>query len=438
MKQSRFVKNTSWLLIGQVIRMALSFVINILIARYLGPEKNGIINYVSSYMAFFVSMVGLGLDGVIVYEFVNQREKEGEILGTAICLRFLTGIVSLFLFLGIILMTDGDEKIIIQVALLQSIQLPLLCLDTFNYWYQADMNSKYPVIVQTIAYVFMTIYRIYLLFNKKSVVWFAFAVTLDVIVLGILYFSLYNYHKRQKLVFSAVLAKHLLKSGLPFILANIMVVIYGQIDRIMIKHIMNSNKEIGLYSAAITICTIIGFIPIAILDSARPLIAEAKKIGEEFYARRFRQLIACIMWLSFAFSAFVTVFSYIIINIIYGAEYSGANICLKIVVWYTAFSYLGSAKNYWLICENKKKFVFIFSAIGAGCNVIMNLIFIPLCGIKGAAIATLLTQILANFIIPLSIKSTREYGMYVIDALLLRNIHFDDIIKILRIRLIKH
>ena len=36
----------------------------------------------------------------------------------------------------------------------------------------------------------------------------------------------------------------------------------------------------------------------------------------------------------------------------------------------------------------------------AGCNVIMNLIFIPFMGINGAAIATLLTQILSNFIIP--------------------------------------
>lgn len=438
MLKNRFVKNTSWLLIGQVFRMSISFIINILIARYLGPENNGIINYVSSYMAFFTSMVGLGLNGVIVYEFVNRREREGEILGTAIVLRLLAGIISLFLFLIIIFATDGNEKIIIHVAILQSIQLPLLCLDTFNYWYQSDMNSKYPVIVQTIAYVFMTIYRIYLLLNKKSIVWFAFAVTLDIILLGILYLLLYNHHKRQKLSCSAEWAKYLLKSGFPFILADIMVVIYGQIDRIMIKHMMNSNAEVGLYSAAITICSMIGFIPIAILDSARPLIAEAKKCGEEIYALRFRQLVAGIMWLSFLFSVFITVFSSIIIRIMYGAEYSGANTCLKIVVWYTAFSYLGSAKNYWLICENKKKYVFIFSALGAGCNVIMNSVFIPFWGIDGAAIATLLTQILSNFVIPLAIKPTREYGIFVIDALLLRNIQLEDIIKMIKSRLIKH
>lgn len=432
MLKNRFIKNTSWLIIGQVVRMALSFIVNILIARYLGPEKNGIINYVSSYMAFFTSMVGLGLNGVIVYEFVNNREKEGEILGTAIFLRFLAGIISLFLFLIIIFATDGNEKIIIQVALLQSIQLPLLCLDTFNYWYQADMNSKYPVIIQTIAYVLMTVYRVYLLFAKKSIVWFAFSVSLDIIVLGILYLFLYNRHKRQNLSCSFKYSKILFKNGLPFILANIMLVIYGQIDRIMIKHMMNSNAEVGLYSATITICSMIGFLPIAILDSARPLIAEAKKTDEKTYAMRFRQLIAGILWLCILFSVFVTLFSEIIIYLIYGPEYSGASNCLKIVVWYTAFSYLGSAKNFWLICEDKKKYVFIFSALGAGCNVIMNLIFIPFMGINGAAIATLLTQILSNFIIPVLFKETREYGIYVVDALLLRNIQLGNLFKMFK------
>ena len=166
MIKNRFIKNTSWILVGQVIKMLLSFLINVLTARYLGPDNNGIINYVSSYIAFFTSLVGLGFNGIIIYELVNRREEEGEILGTAILLRFLAGIVSAVAFIGIIILTDGEEKVIVIVALLQAIQLPFLCLDTINYWYQSNMNSKYSVIAQTAAYFVMTAYKIFLLISK--------------------------------------------------------------------------------------------------------------------------------------------------------------------------------------------------------------------------------------------------------------------------------
>lgn len=430
MIKNRFFRNTSWILFGQIIRLLVSFAIGIVSARYLGPSNNGIITYVNSYIAFFTAIVGLGLNGVIIHEFVNHRNEEGKILGTAIFLRFVLGIISAIAFIGIINVTDGNDKTVLFVTILQAIQLPFLCWDTVNYWYQSNMQSKYSVFAQTVAYIGAAIYKVYLIVTGKGVVWFGFAVSLDFILLAIIYFLLYNKHKEQKMDFSLSIAKRLCKSGIPFILANLMVVIYGHMDRIMIKHLMDSNREVGLYSAAITICGIIGFIPVAILDSARPIIAEAKKENEEKYKLRFRQLVAGVMWICILYSVFITLFSNIIIYLMYGTEYMDANLCLKIAVWYTAFSYLGSARSFWLICENKKRYVFIFSLIGAICNVAMNFMFIPIWGINGAAVATLITQILANFIIPLMFRGTREYGKTVLQALVLRGINLREIIAL--------
>ena len=422
MSKNRFIKNTSWIIFGQVFRMLISLVIGVITARYLGPSNSGIINYVNSYVAFFTAIIGLGLSGLIIHEFVSHREEEGKILGTAIFLRFVVGIISMVAFMGLMLVTDGNDKTIIIVALLQAVHMPLNCVDTINYWYQSHMKSKYSVISQNIAYIAMMIYRVVLLATGKSVVWFAFGVSLDIIVLSIFYIIFYYFHKTQNLEISKSIAKRLLKGCLPFVLANIMVVIYGQMDRIMIKQLMGSTREVGLYSAAIAICGYISLIPTAILDSGRPLISEAKLESEEKYKLRFKQLAAGIIWCCVLYSIFITFFSKIILNLLYGKDYLDANVCLKIAVWYTSFSYLGSARSFWLICENKKRFVFIFSLIGAICNVAMNFIFIPIWGINGAAIATLITQILANFVVPFIFKETREYGKLVIEAVLLKDI----------------
>jgi O-antigen/teichoic acid export membrane protein len=198
-------------------------------------------------------------------------------------------------------------------------------------------------------------------------------------------------------------------------------------DKIMIKQILGSTENVGLYSAAIAICGMIGFIPGAILDSGRPLIVEAKGRDEQLYQLRIRQLSAGVIWICVIYSIGITVFSKLAIQILYGDAYIGANLCLKIAVWYTAFSYLGSGRSLWLICEKKNKYVFLFSAMGAATNLVLNFIMIPLWGINGAAIATLLTQIMANFIYPTLFKETRQYTKCVSDALRLENINLKNI-----------
>lgn len=428
--KNKFLTNTFWILGGQMIKMLISLFISMLTARYLGPSNYGLINYVGSYIAFFTSLVGLGLNGVIIFELGNHRDEEGKILGTSILMRFITGILSSVIFLLLIYLTDGNDKTIIIVSMLQAIQLPFLAFDTINFWYQSNLLSKNSVIIQTVGYIITSLYKVYLLVTSKSVEWFSFATSLDIILLAVMYYFAYIKQGKQRLSISFAVGKRLLKGSTAFILANMMVFIYGQIDKIMIKQMLNSTEQVGLYSAAIAICGMIGFIPGAILDSGRPVIVDAKKQNEELYQLRIRQLFAGIIWICIIYSFGITIFAKYAIHILYGKEYLGATNCLKIAVWYTAFSYLGSGRSLWLICENKNKYVLIFSAMGAVTNVVLNLIMIPIWGIEGSASATLITQIFANAIYPALFKNTRQYSNYVFDAFRLKNVNAKDIIDI--------
>ena len=287
LKSNRFIKNTSWLLFGRIVQMIVQFVVGVFSARYLGPENYGTINYVASFLSFFTSLCGLGLNGVIINEFVNHKDEEGKILGTAIFMRFAVSLLSVFSFLLLIYVLDGRKDVVILVvAVLQAIQLPFASLDTINYWYQSKLLSKYASIFQTLAYFFVAAYKIVLLVTAQSIYWFAFSGSLDIILLSALYFIGYYKHKTQNLGFSKEIAKRILRSCFPFILANLMIFIYSQTDRIMIKQMLNSTILVGFYSASTVITTIINFIPTAFLDSARPVIMESKTDNEEKYIFR--------------------------------------------------------------------------------------------------------------------------------------------------------
>ena len=66
------VKNAGYLIAGKVIQMAFSFVIGLLTARYLGPSNYGLMNYAGAYTAFFAAICTLGINNVLVKEFMGR------------------------------------------------------------------------------------------------------------------------------------------------------------------------------------------------------------------------------------------------------------------------------------------------------------------------------------------------------------------------------
>lgn len=435
---SKVLKNTIWQMAGSICRMIISCLVTIISTRYLGPSNYGILNYVSSYVSFFTSIIGLGINGVIIHELVHKRDENGTILGTAIVFRLIASILCTAAFYVVISCTNGNDPVTMTVAALQAIQFPFLCLDTLRYWYDSYEESKYPVMAETIASLAASAYKIFLLATGKSVEWFAFATSLDIAVLSLAYFAIYRTHKGPRLRFSGGVAKHLLKISAMFILANIMSVAYSQMDRIMIRQMLGSDEQVGLYSAAIYICALIGFVPISILNSGRPLVEEAKTQSETLFRLRFRQLVSVILWVCIAYSLVVTVFSKLIIYILYGEAYLGANVSLKIGVWYTLFSYVGSAMHTWLICEHQNKYALIFCAMGTAGNFVLNYLLIPVWGINGAAFATLVTQMASNLIFPALFRDTRPYAVNVLKALCLQDIQLKELLGAVRQKLGKN
>ena len=59
---NKVVKETSWSLLARIIAIALIFTTNIILARYLGPDKFGIYNIFLSVINVVLVIVALGLD----------------------------------------------------------------------------------------------------------------------------------------------------------------------------------------------------------------------------------------------------------------------------------------------------------------------------------------------------------------------------------------
>lgn len=422
MESKKFLANTGWLVFDKVFHMLLSLVVTSMTARYLGTEGYGVINYGLSFINIFTIICKLGIDSIIVNELVKNKGKRDELLGTTLGLRLMSSLCSLIItYIAVIILKPG-ETVVLLITMIQSISLIFTAFDTVDFYFQSILKSKYTAWARSISYPLVCLFRLILVFLKADIRYFAGATVLDTLTIGIVLLLFYLKKESGGFKFSWITARYLLRYSKPFILANLLVTIYTQMDRIMVGTMAN-DAEVGIYSAAMTIANLWIFIPNAIIDSARPLIMEQKAMGKQgLYLMRYKQLYAGISWISLAAGIFFTVFSKPVIWIIYGEQYMTSVPVLMILIWSRWFSLLGVARNIWMVCEDKSRYVKWFIGIGAFLNVVFNYILIPIWGASGAAVATLVTELLSSFLIVGIVKETRPLFRIMVDAFLLKGI----------------
>ena len=416
------MQNTGWLVVEQIFRMGLALIITSLMARYLGTEDFGLINYSLAYILIFTTASKLGIDSIIVNEIVKNREDTGKVIGTTIYLRFFSAFISIFLIFLIVKYLNPDHRMIQVITLIQSISLLFIAFDSIGYWFQSNLQSKYIVIARSVAFTIISVWRLALIFLGKSLVYFAVATVIEAIAITIFMVVFYMKFKGPRLHFSFQSAKQLLSKSTYFFIAGLLIMIYTQIDKIMLGQMTNVTT-VGIYTAAMTIASLWIFIPSALIESSRPIIMTAKNQSEAVYTEKYKQLYCSIIWISIGASIIITLLAKPIILVIYGKQFVESINVLVILIWSRIFSLIGSTRAIWLTIESLGKFQVIFVGIGALLNVGLNVILIPHYGAIGAAIATLIAEVISTFFAVLIFKKTRLLFKLIIEALLFKGVN---------------
>lgn len=413
---NKIIKNASWIIFCKIVQVVLNLVVSMITARYLGPSNYGIINYAASIVTFFVPVVQLGINCVLVQMFVERPEENGKIIGTstiATSISSLLGVVCIWAFTSV---ANYGETDTILVCTLYSVSMFFQMTEMIQYWYQSKLLSKYVSIVSLISQAVVSIYKIYIILSGKNIYWFAIVNSFDFLIISIGLFYIYRKIGGQKLSFSFALAKEMIVRSRHFIISGLMVSIFTQTDRIMLK-LMVDDAESGFYSAALTCSGMLVFLATAIIDSMRPILFENKKSDQFLYHKNTVRLYSILIYVALCQSLALTAFSEPIIQMFFGEDYLPSIAVLRIISWCSIFSYLGGARGIWFLSEGKEKYLLLTNSVGAIMNIILNLVFIPMLGACGAALTSLLTQFLTNFVLNFVMKPLRENGKWMAEAL---------------------
>lgn len=419
--KSKVARNAGWLIGGKIAQMAVNFFVGLLTARYLGPSGHGLISYAAAYVTFFGAISGLGINSIILKELVDRPEEHGAVLGSALLLRAIASVLSAITLLGVITVVDAGETVTILVVSLSGLSLLFQSVETLSYWFQAQLKSKVYAISVLLAFMTSSAYKVFLLATGKSVIYFATVTSVDYLFLGLFLFIAYRRHRGERFRFSSHYAKQLLRKGIHFVLPSVMVCIYAQTDKMMLKQML-SEAEVGYYATAVSLCTVWCFVLSAIIDSVNPSIMQLHKSDYAAFEQRNRQLYAIMIYVCLLASLLYTVLAEPMIHLLYGEAYLPTVAPLRVVTWYTAFSYLGVARGAWIVCEDRQKYLIFIYAAAATSNVALNWLLIPLWGTVGAAVASLAAQLITILVVPVFIRPMRRNAVLMLQAVALRGV----------------
>lgn len=402
------IKNMAWLSLDKFLRMGVGLFVGVWMARYLGPEDFGRISYGTSVIGLLAVLTNFGTNNVLVKEIARNGEGFKRIVNNGLTLQILTGLLSLVLCVSLASSLSGGDAQTEKVIIFLGITLLFKPTDVFKYWFEAETQSKYVVLIESAALLLLSGYRIVLILNNGSLMWFVGSMVVEAAIIGIsLWFVYRGINGKITLVWRGRLNElfTLAKCSFPLMLSGMAVSVYMRIDQVMLGE-MADIEAVGEYAAALKLSELWYFIPGIITTSVFPKMLETYDKNLGLYYERLKKLFLILAAISIIVGLVFTLLSDWIVGVVYGDRFSDAGNVLRIHIWTGVFVSLGLASSGWYLNEGLNKLILHRTLLGAAINILLNILLIPNYGAIGAAWGTLAGQAGANYLFDLSNKKT--------------------------------
>ncbi|MCD2449761.1 flippase [Methylicorpusculum oleiharenae] len=405
----KILANTSWLFVDRLLRMGIGLLVGIWVARYLGPEQFGLINYTTAFVALFGAIAGLGLNSIVVRDLIKTPETAVLTMGTAFMLQVFGGFLAAILaIVSIDFVRPGDELIKLMVTIL-SLSMLFKAADVVKLYFEAQVESKYSVWVENSVFLIFAVARVVLIVHHAQLIVFVWIILGEgiAIAVGLMVMFAIRIGRLRTWQNNFQRAKELLNDSWPLILSGLTISLYMRVDQIMLGQMLG-EETVGIYSAAVRISEVWYFIPIAIVNSVFPTLIETKKQSNVLYFQRLQKLYDLMVFLALIVSVPMTFMADWLVIVLFGQAYAQAGTVLAIHIWTGVFVFFGVTSSKWFLIENMQTSAFYRTTLGLIVNIAANFLLIPLYGGKGAAIASLISQVTAAYLFDGINKNTRR------------------------------
>ncbi len=374
------------------LTLGLTLLLHIVLARVLGPEQFGLFAAATAIAAILSLFIQCGFPMLAAREVAANPIEGSKFTAQYLLLEGLNSLpVLLLLFpLSRLLNFEGQGVVLCYLAVFaevcRSIKQTLRAVLRGQGWFRAESISV--SIERTCSVLAASL--VLLLSQNLLLVMGSLVLVRCLDNLGLVY-----YLSRQVKIWeppSLESLRKLLSMAAPFALSGVLLILYYQVDLVMLRS-LSSSTEVGLYSAAYRIIEIFSALPrvlfyVFITRFSRCYAKAPHKLSQEIYQS------TCILLMSVLPVLFIaSCFQQTLISKIYGEAFAPAVLSFSIIIPSISLNILSGLIRKALTAARKEKAFPPLLITTIVLNIVINFLLIPRLGAIGAAIATLLSEL---------------------------------------------
>jgi len=386
----RVVRNFLSVSFAEVILRGITFLVIVYLARILAPANFGKIGFAQAVVAYFMLPVNLGLTILGVREVARDKGSIDKYASNIVTLRLILALFSFGSLLAfVIFIPQSDEvKYLILVYGLTLFSSALL----IEWLFQGIEKMQFMGIARVLDKLLYGVLIFLLVRSSKELLLIPYLWLAGSLVgTGFLIFVFVRRFGKLRLRFNFSFWKSLMRRALPMGAATIMIQIYYNFDVVMLGFI-KGDKVVGWYNASYKLILLFwGFIPIFV-NAVFPLMSRYYKESQGKLRTLISSATRLLSTVALPVGVGGTILARPIMGLLYGEKFDPGIICFQILIWSVVIICIRCIyEQSFLACNLEKRFMWGVG-LGALTNIGLNIILIPRFSLKGAAVATVISE----------------------------------------------
>ncbi len=389
-----FAKNVFFKGGGEIVIRLLSFAFIVMVARVLGDEDFGVLNFAMSFALLFVVVVDFGFNPLLVRDAAREPGRIANLFFNLFIVKLILGLLFLLaVTIGLQLLAPSPAMRRAGYWLAAFVMLNSFT-EFINAVFHAHQRMQYEAATLTLQKLGLLVFGLLALSLGLGVFGVAAAYVAAGAV-GLLVAVVVLWRGKFLLgewKFNPAILKYAFRQALPLTLTTLFINLYFRIDMTLLAK-FRPAAEVGWYGAAHKCIEVLMVVPAVLVVASFPGFSKLYFEDREKLTRAARQVLRLLLLLGLPLAGGAALVGRPLMATVFGPDFAAAGPALGWLALALSFIFLNYALSYLLITGEKQVVNALVSGLAVIVSVSANLLLIPRYGYLGAAGAAVITEL---------------------------------------------
>jgi len=390
--------NAGTLVAGRIGVAVLGWAGTILIVRSLSVDDFGRFSFIFGFLGLLSIVTDLGIGRVAIAGVLHGDDEPGSFAGTYVLLRVALGFLGYVVAIGFVVLAGYPPEVVRAMAVAAVGVVVATPAHAYNLVFQTHGRMTPVAVAAVLGQLAQLGFTVAVAVAGGSLLLFVLpALAFEVVGLA---WTVRSVRRLLRLRYRVVWRTwvSLVREAVPLAVGGALATAYYRLDSVMLSK-LDTFTSVGIYGVAYKFVDVLHFVPSALSLALLPVLVRSWGRRPDEFRDGFRRAFTLLALAAALVVAEFSVFAGPLITALYGTAYAGAAGAARLVIAGECIGFFSALAFATLVSVGRHRLYPLATLTGLGLNVGLNLWLIPSWSYRGAAAATLVTEVVVATIL---------------------------------------